>query len=84
MAPFCPVILPRPQVLADKGGQRHGHGRDGQEHQTLDFGVGPVAGHGELAEGVDIALHHQVADADDGVLYAGGRPCRTTWERMLG
>ena len=32
-----------------------------------------MTGHGVFTEGVDIALHYQVADADDGVLHAGGQ-----------
>ena len=68
---FGPVVLLGAQILADKGGQGHGHTHDGQEHQALQPGVRAVAGHGVLAEGVDIALNHQVAHADHRVLDAG-------------
>ena len=75
-AAFRPLVLPGTQVLADEGGQGHGHAHDGQEHQPLDLHIGAVSGHGVLAEGVDIALYHQVPDADDSVLHSCGQSLR--------
>lgn len=61
------------EILADKGRQRHGEARDGQESEALQLGIRAVGGHGDLAEGVDVGLHDDVGKADDRVLHAGGQ-----------
>ena len=74
--PLGPFILPCAQILPRKGGQRHGKGGDGQEHEALHLGVGAAARHGIGAEGIDVGLHHHVGDGDDGVLHTGGDALR--------
>ena len=61
------------EILADKGRQRHGEARDGQEGEPLKLGIRAVGSHGDLAEGIDVGLHDDVGKADDGVLHAGGQ-----------
>ena len=68
-----PVILHRAQVLTGIGGQSHGKACDRQEGEALQFGICAVSRHGQLAKGVDIALHDDVRQADDRVLHAGGQ-----------
>ena len=68
-----PVKLLRPQVLPHKGGDGGGEAGDGQEGEALHLGVSAAAAHSQLAEGVDVALHHHVGEADDAVLEAGGQ-----------
>ncbi len=67
-----PVIAPRPDVLAYKGGQGHGKAGDRQKGKALDFAVGTAARHGRRAEGVDVGLDDDVGQGDDRVLNAGG------------
>ena len=54
--PEDPVIAPRPDVLAYKGGQGHGKAGDRQKAKPVDFAVGTAARHGRRAEGVDVGL----------------------------
>lgn len=67
------VVFARAEVLTDEGRQRDGEAGDGQERE------GPLSWRrrrsrdGHLAEGVDICLHDDVRDSDDGVLQAGGQ-----------
>jgi len=68
-----PVILVGTQVLAHEGGQGHGEAGDRQEGKALQLGVGTAAGHGGLAEAVDIGLNHHIGDGDHGILNAGGQ-----------
>ena len=68
-----PLKLPCAQILPHKGGQRHRKAVDGQEAKALHLGIGAVARHGGLAEGVDIGLHDHVGKGNDGILHAGGK-----------
>ena len=70
---FRAVVLHRAEVLAGVGGQSHGKAGDRQEGEALQLGIRAVSRHGQLAEGVDIALHDDVCQADDRVLHAGGQ-----------
>lgn len=51
---FGALVLFCAQILADEGGERHGKTRDGQEAETLDFGVGTAPRHSHFAEFVDV------------------------------
>ena len=67
------LILMCTEVLADEGRQRHREAGDGKEGKALELGIGAAARHGVRAEGVDVALHDDVCEGDDGILYAGGQ-----------
>ena len=43
---------------------------DGQKGEALDAGIAAAARHGVVAEGIDIRLHDDVGDGDDGILNA--------------
>ena len=70
---FRSVIFFCPQVLADKSGHGHGEAGDGKEAEPFDFGIGAAACHGHFAEAVDIGLHYNISDGNNGVLEAGGQ-----------
>lgn len=70
---FCPVIFFGAQVLTDKRSHGHGKAGDGKEAEPFYFGIGAAACHGHFAEAVDIGLHHNIGNGNDGVLKAGGQ-----------
>ena len=67
-----PLILARPHILADKGGQRQGKAGHRQEGKAFDFGVGAASGHSRGAEFINVGLHHHVGQRNDGILQACG------------
>ncbi len=68
---FCPLIFLGTEVLADKGGERHGEAGDGKEAKALYFGVGAASGDSHFPEFIDIGLYHHIGQGDDGVLEPG-------------
>ena len=68
------VVFFCPQVLTDKGGQGNGHAGNRQERKALDFTVSAHSGHSIGAEGVNVGLHHHIADTDNRILDAVGKP----------
>ena len=68
------IHAPGAHVLGDKGGERHGEGRDRQEHEALDLQAGADARHGVPAKAVDIGLDEHVGQVDDAALHGRGEP----------
>ena len=75
-ASLRPAILLRPQILSDKGGQRHGHTGNGQKNKALDLGISAVPGHGKSAKSIDVGLDREIADADNRILDPGRQALR--------
>ena len=70
---FGSVILLCAKVLSDEGGQCLSEAVYGQEGETFQLGVCAAAGHGGLAETVDVGLNHHIGKGNHAELDAGGQ-----------
>lgn len=73
-ARFRAIELLRAEILPDEGGEGQGKGSDGQKGKPLHAGVAAAARHGIGAEYIDVRLHHDVGEGDDGILHPRREP----------
>lgn len=60
-------------ILGHKSGSRHGHGKDRQHDELVQFVVAAPAGHDDSSEKVDIGLDENIGKGSDDALDGGGQ-----------
>ncbi len=65
------VVLLRTEILAYKRSQCHRKAGDRKECKSFDLRIGTAARHRHFPKRIDIALHENIGDCDNGILEAG-------------
>ena len=69
-SPAGPPLLPCADILADKGGRRHGKALHGQKHKLVQLVVCAPSRHTGGAESIDIGLNKHIGHGGDNALNA--------------